>query len=100
MRVAIAFMVMASVLVQAGPAAAFKETPERTWGANGPVNAVLRVRGRIFIGGDFSALVSPGGRKVARHNLAALRAKTGNPIKGWSPRVNGPVFDLESSARI
>ncbi|TQS45507.1 fibronectin type III domain-containing protein [Cryptosporangium phraense] len=70
--------------VAAGTAATkvFTADAQPTWQTNGTVWAVTIVGGVVYIGGNFSAVRPPGApagtREVARDNLAAFDARTGN----------------------
>ena len=56
-------VVVALIVTTAAPAsAAISEHPDAgTWGTNGRVRAVLRAGGVTYLGGKFTALVSPDG---------------------------------------
>ncbi|SHN46369.1 fibronectin type III domain-containing protein [Cryptosporangium aurantiacum] len=60
----------------------FTADAQPTWQTNGTVWAVTHVAGVIYIGGSFSTVrppgAAPGTREVARDNLAAFDARTGN----------------------
>ncbi|GAA0258426.1 fibronectin type III domain-containing protein [Cryptosporangium japonicum] len=60
----------------------FTADAQPTWQTNGIVWAVTYVRGVIYIGGNFSTVrppgAAPGTREVARDNLAAFDANTGD----------------------
>ncbi|MGH2555078.1 MAG: hypothetical protein ACRDHO_05115 [Actinomycetota bacterium] len=91
------FLVVATIclLMPTTPAAALNEAPDRSWGTNGPVHAVLVTKRRVYIGGDFGRVVAPGGRQVARRNLAAFHKKSGRLVRGWNPKARGgSVFEL------
>lgn len=72
-----------------------------TWGTNGTIYSQLRLGGRLYIAGKFSALVDPAGSApdVPASNIAALDAVTGRPVSGWSGGVpaGGTVFTLAAS---
>jgi hypothetical protein len=89
---------LASALVTGPPPTAPSPTPTGTWSTDGVVWDLVRVGNTIFLGGEFSHLVSPdGSRTQSRSNLAAISASTGQPL-AWAPRTNGAVLALESSA--
>ncbi|GAA3397441.1 fibronectin type III domain-containing protein [Cryptosporangium minutisporangium] len=60
----------------------FTADAQPTWQTNGTVWAVTHVAGVVYIGGSFSTVrppgAAPGTREVARDNLAAFDARTGN----------------------
>jgi outer membrane protein assembly factor BamB len=85
-----------------GGGVAAETTP--TWGTApegkkaGRVLAVLEATGRIFLAGEFTALIPPGasGPPVPRSYLAALDAASGE-LTEWSPAPDGPVKALALS---
>jgi outer membrane protein assembly factor BamB len=90
----------ACLILPTVPARALNERPDRTWGTNGPVNAALVTRTRVYIGGDFSRVISPGGRRFVRTNLAAFSRGTGRLLRRWHPNVKkGPVYELAATRR-
>ena len=58
---------------------------------DGRVSAVLRVGGRVYLGGSFSRVDG-----VPRDRLAAVDAATGE-LTDWNPGANGPVLALAAS---
>ncbi len=94
--------IVALVAIMAQPAAAaLEETPDRTWGVNGRVYAILRLGDRIYLGGNFTQAVPPrdsGAPRVDRFSLAAIDAATGELDFAWDPVANGPVYTLAASA--
>ena len=60
------------------------------------VNAILRVGNVVYIGGDFTVLLGHNGEVVARRNLAALDANTGQPLT-WNPDADNVVHSLAAS---
>lgn len=99
-RWSVATLCIAMLLPFAGQhaSAALAERPAQSWGANGRVSTVLRFKGRIYIGGEFTAVRSPSGNFVPRRHLAALNARTGELVQGWRPVANGTVHALAGSA--
>ena len=85
----------AAVLLPAPRAEATIRVAERpTWGTDGTVFATLLTGGRVYLGGAFTALVSPDGlTRLPRNHLAALDAATGEPID-WAPNPDGTVHAL------
>ena len=55
-------------------------TPAGTWSTNGVVWDMVRIGGTIYLGGEFTQLVSADGTQTQpRANLAAVSASTGQP---------------------
>ena len=83
---------MVSTLIVLAPAAgaSISPTPEpATWGTNGSVFSLLRSGNTLYLGGTFTALVSPDGTQTqGRNGLAAIDLSTGQPL-GWNPDVGG-----------
>jgi hypothetical protein len=64
----------------------------------GRVDAVRRVGGTIYVGGDFTVARDLGASgTVQRHYLAAINASTGK-LTSWDPEPNGRIYDIEPSA--
>lgn len=85
-------------MVTGPPPVAPAPTPTGTWSTDGVVWDLARVGDTIYLGGEFTRLVSPDGTQtLARANLAAISASTGRPL-AWAPAANGPVLALETSA--
>jgi len=62
------------------------------WRPNGAVDAVLATPKRIYLGGDFTRIVGPGGHtRLQRLRVVALSAATGRPVRSFKVRVNGTV---------
>lgn len=73
-------------------------TPGGTWSTDGTVWDMVRVGDTVYLGGEFSHLVSPdGAQSLPRANLAAISASTGQP-RAWAPATDGAVLALEASA--
>ena len=67
--------------------ATFVDTPDSgTVGTNGRVWDILRANDKIYLAGSFTQIVLPDGTTVARNNLAAVDATTGQ-LTGWDPNV-------------
>jgi hypothetical protein len=95
-RKGLALIVVAVALLAApAPAMAVSSTPSSSWQTNGRVRAIAVAAGKIFIGGDFTAVRAPGasGGGVARSHLAAFSLTTGK-VMPWNPRANGTVTAL------
>ncbi|MGL4743735.1 MAG: hypothetical protein ACRCXL_05025, partial [Dermatophilaceae bacterium] len=59
---------------------------------NGPVRALALVGGTLIVGGKFT---EAGG--VARTNLAAVSAATGDAVPGWTGSTNNTVYSLTAA---
>jgi len=68
--------------------------PERTWGVNGRVLAILPVGARIFVGGTFTAVVDPTGISRPVSNLAVFARSTGVPDLSFDAQPSGTVTSL------
>jgi trimeric autotransporter adhesin len=93
---AIASSIMAATAIPA--LATVSELPDRTWQTDGPVYAIARAGGRIYLAGDFHHLVDRDGNSVQRTRLAALDATTGAPVASWAPSADDVVRGLAPSA--
>jgi hypothetical protein len=67
-----------------------------TWGTDGRVNAILRVGGTVYVGGDFTHVVDRNGNVYPRNRLAAIDPATG-AATSWNPNADGKVFNLALS---
>ncbi len=110
--------IAAATFAAGAPASAvgISDNPQPTWqtvgsldaqGRNleGRVEAIVYGRGasggRVFIGGDFTAMQPPassGGSNVTRLHLAALRSKRGTLITSWRVPVRSAAGDARVSA--
>ncbi len=73
-------------------------TPVPGWQANGRVLTILRVKNTVYIGGDFTQVMSHGGGVTAsRNHLAAFNALTG-AVLPWNPNPDGRVRALAATA--
>ena len=87
-----------AVLAGTAGALPIKQTPDATWQANGRVLAILRVGNTVYIGGEFTAVMShSGGSVTARNHLAAFSATTG-AVLPWNPGADGNVRALAATA--
>src|ERR1051325_1044467 len=80
-------------------ASAISQLPDtNTWGVDSIVFAVHRVGNVVYLGGDFTNLVSPNGViRIPAPGLAALDINTGQPTN-WRPITDtGTVFTITSS---
>ena len=97
-----ALVAVALALGVGAPAAAVvpvDDTPERSWTVNGRVYAIEVVGDVAFVGGRFSAAVSPTGQSVARRNLAAFRVSDGSLLTTWRADAGAAVRALVSDGR-
>jgi hypothetical protein len=86
------------------PAPAFTDVANRTWGTSavadkaGLVLAMAEANGKLYVAGEFTGMVAPGGGgPVPRRYLAALDAASGE-LLSWNPDPDGPVRALARSA--
>jgi Domain of unknown function (DUF5122) beta-propeller len=77
-------------------AQALTNSPLQTWQANGRVSAISAANGVVYLGGQFTAMISPTGQVVGRAHLAAVDETTGQ-LLSWNPGANGPVDALRES---
>ena len=77
-----------SLILASGVAlAALSNTPDPgTVGTNGRVWDILRAGDKIYLAGSFTQIIQPDGTTVARNNLAAIDASTGQ-LTDWNPNV-------------
>jgi hypothetical protein len=89
----------ASFLLLSPPAAAdLPQAPDDTVEANGRVWDILRVDDRIYLAGSFTQLTNTDGTTVARNNLAAIDANTGQVDPDWNPDVTRPSSPMALSS--
>src|SRR5215213_6461553 len=89
-------LALAVVVIAAPSALALGNVPDTTWRTNGPVRAMTRIGDTIYLGGKFTALVSPSGQKITVSNLAAIDSQTGTPVETWKPTTDGVVWTLDN----
>jgi hypothetical protein len=65
-----------------------------TWGVNGVGSAAAVIGNVVYVGGTFTAAVSPTGANTARTNLAAFCLANGALKTDFVANVNGPVNAL------
>lgn len=70
------------------------DPPNRTWGTDGRINAILPVGNTIYVGGAFAHVVDRSGTTHPAANLAAFDATSGAAISNWSPSTDGEVHAL------
>ena len=83
-------VVLATMVLAAGPALALSPQPDRTWRTNakGKVLSLARLGSTIYVGGRFSKAVSPdGSQQRAAGSLAAFDMTTGAHVPAFSPAV-------------
>ena len=91
-------VVVGVVAATASPAAALVSVEaDATAMANGQVAAIVQTGNRIFIGGAFTAVGTNPASFVARSNLAALDATTGQLDPTFNLPVNGEVRSMAVS---
>ncbi|UMG93949.1 hypothetical protein [Nocardioides sp. TF02-7] len=86
-------------VVQASPAAAemyVDDVPVDGWDVNGRVLATEIVGDVVYVGGNFTAAISPTGARVTRNRLAAFSMITGELITGWRADAGAGVTSLAS----
>jgi hypothetical protein len=74
--------------------AALPNTPNKTWGTDGRISAILPVGNTIYVGGSFAHVVDRSGGTHPAANVAAFNATTGAAITNWSPSTDGAVQAL------
>ncbi|WP_156409803.1 MULTISPECIES: CBM96 family carbohydrate-binding protein [unclassified Nocardioides] len=72
------------------------DTPAPSWRLNGRTYATKIVGDTVFVGGTFTAAVSPTGQSVPRRNLAAFDLTTGALLTDWRADVDSTVQALDS----
>ncbi len=86
-----------ALLLPAVPAGALSSAADAgTWGFNGRVSAILRSGDTVYVGGEFTQIISPDGVTQSANHLAAFDAFTLQPT-AWRPSVDGNVLALASS---
>jgi hypothetical protein len=81
-----------------GATVLYAETPRAGWSTNGVGRAVLVVGDTVYVGGNFTAAVAPGGgSSVSRSNLAAFDLATGELRATFVADTNGSVRALASN---
>lgn len=78
----------------------FTAEPLPTWQTNGVVYAIEAVGDVVYVGGNFSSVrppgAAPGEGEVARKNMAAFNARTGE-LLAFSPTFSAPDFPIPDS---
>lgn len=87
---ALAVLALMSCVLPSAAAGSIRPQPLVTWQANGRVSTIAVSSGIAYLGGQFTAMISPGGRVVARHHLAAVAISSGRLLR-WNPTANGDV---------
>ena len=86
-----------ALLLSAVPASALSDAADAgTWGFNGRVSAIHRSGGIVYVGGEFTEIISPRGSTQPANHVAAFDAVTLQPT-AWRPSVDGNVLALASS---
>jgi hypothetical protein len=100
-RLTAAAALVATLALAPRAAAMPNEIPDRTWGTDGRVSAIVQVGDVVIAGGAFTQALEDGGAgtgMLPRSNLAAFDATTGAPLPSWDPVLNGAVYALALSA--
>jgi hypothetical protein len=93
---------LAGAALHPTPAAAavfVDDVPMSTWDVNGRVIATEIVGDVVYVGGTFTAAISPAGTSVARQNLAAFSMTTGALITGWRADAGAAVRAIVSDGQ-
>jgi hypothetical protein len=83
-------MALVLCLVSSSAVGAIRSQPLVTWQANGRVSTIAFSSGVAYLGGQFTAMISPTGRVVPRHHLAAVAIASGK-LLAWNPNADGDV---------
>lgn len=86
----LALLMVASTAAQA----AISPAPARTWGTNGRVLAILPIGDRVYIAGDFTAVIDPSSRTYPASRLAVYVPSTGRFDLGWNASADASVTAL------
>src|SRR5512134_483232 len=87
-RATILSVVIASIVLTAGPAFALSPQPDTTWRINGKGLSLARLGDTIYVGGRFSRAISPDGASRRKaESLAAFDMTSGAHIPRFSPDV-------------
>ena len=93
----VSILAVVGLLLQILPAGALSGAADAgTWGFNGRISAILRSGGTVYVGGEFTQIISPNGATQVANHVAAFDASTLQPTT-WRPSVAGDVFALASS---
>ncbi|WP_344823399.1 hypothetical protein [Actinocorallia longicatena] len=77
----------------------YSAQPRASWSPNGAVYALAESGGRVYLGGNFTAITNRAtGETVEVTRLAAIDAVTGDLIRTWTPAANNIVYSLVASA--
>jgi hypothetical protein len=85
---AVALGAVSLAVVPAG--GAIHTLPMASWQANGRVSTIVVQNGVAYLGGQFTAMLSPAGVIVRRNHLAAVQVSTGR-LLSWNPDASGNV---------
>jgi chitodextrinase len=99
-RLTLAAALLAALVLAPRAVAMPSEVPDRTWGTDGRVSAIVQVGDVVIAGGTFTQTREDGGAgqaTLSRSNLAAFDAATGAPLPTWDPVLNGAVYALAVS---
>lgn len=72
-----------------------RAAPTPTWGTNGRVYSIFTAGDRLYVAGDFTAVVDASGRSYSAQNLAVFLPATGRFDLSWGGGTNGAVTGAE-----
>src|SRR5689334_4190825 len=70
------------------------DTPGRTWSTNGRVYAIESIGGKVYVGGDFTAVVDTNGASHPAGNIAIFDPVSGTFDTTWGGSANGAVLGI------
>ncbi|MFK5581963.1 hypothetical protein [Serinicoccus sp. LYQ131] len=94
--VLICALILLLAMPQVATGASPSPVPVSSWRVNGKVSAVLVVGPTVYVGGNFTTATSPAGETVARRNLAAFDAATGELRRTFTADAGSTVQALAS----
>ena len=93
-------VVLATMVLTAGPALALSPQPDRTWTINGKGLSLARLGDRIYVGGRFSRAIGPDGTtKRKAESLAAFDRSSGAHIATFSPEITITAVPAQAEVR-
>lgn len=94
---ALSIATVLSLAVVAPAAADVSDTPGRTWATNGRVYVIESVGGKVYVGGDFTAVIDTNGTSHPAGNVAVFDPVAGTFDTTWGAGTNGTVFAIAIS---